>query len=126
MIVVGLALVVIAVAVAVILITNGGQTVSMNFAGVSLDTTASWFFVAGLVVAAIAMLGVWCVRFGTRRTIRARKQNRALRKEAEAGREARAEREAEVESHKSTGQRGRAHRDGDGGADSHFDSAPRE
>lgn len=105
MIVVGVALVVIAVLIAVVLVTNGGQIVTMNFAGVSLDTSASWFFVAGVVAAVLALLGVWCVRFGARRSLRTRKKNRALRREVEASRGGSAD---------------------DPDADTHFDSTPRE
>lgn len=111
MIVLGLVLVVVALVIAIVLVTNGGQSVAMNFAGVSLDTTASWFFVAGVVAAVVAVLGLWCVRFGARRSLRMRKRNRELRKEAAANRDTTATDQNPVDG---------------GDADTYFDSTPRE
>lgn len=111
MIAVGLILLVIAVLIAVVLVAGGGQTVAMNFVGVSLHTTATWFFVAGVVAAVLAVLGLWCLRFGTRRVVRARRERRTLRKEAEAGRRA---------------SNGGDDAGSDGDTDTYFDTAPKD
>lgn len=83
MIVLGLILVVAAVAVAVLLIAQSTMFITISTLGSHLTMHAYWLVVAGIVLTAAVLLGLMLIRGATARSVRMRRERRALAHENE-------------------------------------------
>ena len=83
MIVLGLILVAAAVAVAVLLIAQSTMYITISSLGWHLTVHAYWLVVAGIVLTAAVLLGLTLVRGATARSVRLRRERRALAHENE-------------------------------------------
>ena len=83
MIVLGLILVVAAVAVAVLLIAQSTMYITISALGWHFTVHAYWLVVAGIVLTTAALLGLTLIRGATARSLRMRRERRALAHENE-------------------------------------------
>ena len=83
MIVLGLILVVAAVAVAVLLIAQSTMYITISALGWHFTVHAYWLVVAGIVLTTAALLGLTLIRGATARSVRMRRERRALAHENE-------------------------------------------
>ena len=81
MIVLGLLLVVIAVAAAIILAIQNGDHIVVHVFGSHFTVAAYWLAIAGLAIMAVFALGMSMWRAGTRHAIRLRRERRELARE---------------------------------------------
>jgi type VI protein secretion system component VasK len=81
MIVLGLLLVLIAVAAAIILAVQNGQHIEIRVLGAHFSVAAYWLAIAGLVIMAGFALGLSLWRGGTRRALRHGHERRELTRE---------------------------------------------
>jgi hypothetical protein len=106
MLILGLLLVVLSAAVAALLIVynGGGEAQTVTVFGRDLaDATLLQAFVAGLVVAAVFMIGLALVRSASRRARENRVRYRAARKEAKAASAERDELAKQLDAHEQVG-----------------------
>ncbi len=82
MVVLGVILLAVVAAVAVIALLEGEDPTSLNLGGADLDTTARWVFLAGAVSVLLLVAGVALIVSGLRRARARRKQMKTLKSAA--------------------------------------------
>ncbi len=95
MIVLGLLILVAAVAVTVGAIARGGADVSLDFGSFTVNTDAAGMFLTGAATLLVAVIGLWLLRGGLARSRQRRQEMRELRDRA-ARNESAARREREA------------------------------
>jgi uncharacterized protein HemY len=126
MIVLGLLILLVVAVVAVTAIARGGASVSIDLGSITVKTDAAGMFITGAVTLVFAVIGLWLLRRGFRRSQQRRREvkelrHRASRTEDDAGRAPANAGSAERANGRDDGRSGRPP-----DADDHFDSAPRE
>jgi len=81
MILLGLLLVAVAVAAAVILIVQNAHTITVHVFNSDYSVSAYWLALAGLAIMAVLALGLWAIRAGMAHRWRLRRERRELVKE---------------------------------------------
>ncbi|MBA2507826.1 MAG: hypothetical protein H0V32_03785 [Nocardioidaceae bacterium] len=82
MAVLGIIVVILAAVVAVVLVRQGSDLVTLGLPGVDVDTTVAGVFGIGAACAVLVLLGLALIVGGARRSSRRRKEVKQLRREA--------------------------------------------
>jgi hypothetical protein len=81
MVLIGLLLIAVAVAAAIILIVQNDGTIVLHVFNSDYDVKAYWLAIAGLAIMAVLALGLWALRVGTAHRVRRRRERRELLRE---------------------------------------------